>query len=257
MKILAIETSGQVCGAALVQDDQLVAEYNLQFRVTHSQILVPEMEAIREMTQLDLSTVDAIALTAGPGSFTGVRIGAATAKGLGLALEKPLIPVPTVDAIAFNLFGTDALVCPLMDARRSQVYTGIYSFDREEGSMQVLHPQCAVSVSEIAQVLNGLGKESGRSAILLGDGLPVYRQSLKELLEIPWTSAPLHLSRQRAAATAALAMSLWREKGEEAFVSADDFRPEYLRLSQAERDRLAGIDTSQVTKRPLPGKGQE
>ncbi len=249
MKILAIETSGQVCGAALAEDDQLVAEYNLQFKVTHSQILVPQMETIREMTKLDLSTIDAVALTKGPGSFTGVRIGAATAKGLGLALGKPLIPVPTVDAIAYNLFGTGALICPLMDARRSQVYTGIYTFDPACGKMKVLRGQCAVSVEEIAGALNVMGKETGKTAILLGDGAPVYAESLKTLLEIPYVFAPLHLSRQRASSTAALAMERWRAEGEEAFVSADDFRPEYLRLSQAERDRLSGIDTSQITRR--------
>ena len=105
-----------------------------------------------KMIDLDLSTVDAIAVAGGPGSFTGLRIGSATAKGLGLALKKPLISIPTVDGLAYNLCGTDKIVCPLMDARRNQVYTGIYEF--EGNALKVLEAQMAVDISEIAEKLN-------------------------------------------------------------------------------------------------------
>ena len=91
------------------------------------------------MIELNLEEVDAIAVAAGPGSFTGLRIGSATAKGLGLALDKPLIAVPTVDALAYNLYGTQGIICPLMDARRGQVYTGLYGFER--GRFEVIRPQ--------------------------------------------------------------------------------------------------------------------
>ena len=100
---------------------------------------------------MDVSECDAIAVSAGPGSFTGLRIGSATAKGIGLALNLPIIEVPTVDAIAYNLFGTDRIVCPLMDARRQQVYTGLYTFEGSE--MKVLCPQKAVSIDEILEKL--------------------------------------------------------------------------------------------------------
>ena len=163
MKILSIEASGQVAGCALVTDGVLTGEYSINFKKTHSQTLVPMLENLRHMTELDLKTLDAVALTEGPGSFTGLRIGAATAKGIGLALDLPLIPVPTVDSLAFNLFGTDALVCPLMDARRSQVYTGIYE---EKTEPACLLPACAVPVSEVVSRLNSLGRE----VIFLGDG---------------------------------------------------------------------------------------
>ena len=129
MKILALDSSGLVASVAVVEDEKLLAEYTVNYKKTHSQTLLPMLDEIGKMIDLDLSTIDAIAVAAGPGSFTGLRIGSATAKGLGLALDKPLIAVPTVDALAYNLYGTDKLVCPIMDARRSQVYTGVYAFD--------------------------------------------------------------------------------------------------------------------------------
>lgn len=266
MKLLSIETSGQVCGVALLDGDTLTADYSVQYKKTHSQSLVPMLDEIRGMCGLELSSIDAIALTGGPGSFTGIRIGAATAKGLGLALGKPLIPVPTADSLAYNLYGTEnRVICPLMDARRSQVYTGFYEFvrmenpreetAREEASQEetsraslrlhVLRPQCAVSVEEAAEALNAMGRE----VIFLGDGAPVYQERLRELMTVRHFYAPPHLARQRAASTAALAMQYYREQGESCFVDPDVFRPEYLRLSQAERERAAGIDTSQVVRR--------
>ena len=99
MKILALDSSGLVASVAVMEDDNLIAEYTMNHKKTHSQTLVPMMDEVRNMVELDLSTIDAIAVAAGPGSFTGLRIGSATAKGLGLALNKPIIPVPTVDAL--------------------------------------------------------------------------------------------------------------------------------------------------------------
>ena len=132
MKLIALDSSGMVASVAVLEDDTLIAEYTINYKKTHSQTLLPMLEEVKNMTELNLSTVDAIALAAGPGSFTGLRIGSATAKGLGFALNIPLIPIPTVDALAYNLYGTDKLVCPILDARRNQVYTGIYSFERDE-----------------------------------------------------------------------------------------------------------------------------
>lgn len=247
MKILAIEVSGQVCGVALTEDDKVTAEYNIQFKKTHSQSLMPMMDHIKTMVGMVPGEIDAIAVSMGPGSFTGVRIGAATAKGLGMVLEKPLIPVPTVDAIAYNLTGEGALVCPLMDARRDQVYTGLYAFaaEGENFEMQTVLPQCAVQIGEIIDAVN----EQGKEVIFLGDGVPVYKEKIRALTKVPYRFVPAHLSVQRAAATAALAHALYRKKGEQCFVSAESFRPEYLRLSQAERARAEGNDTSMIVHR--------
>ena len=126
MKILAFDSSGLVASVAIVENNNLIAEYTTNYKKTHSQTLLPMLEEIVKMTELDLNTIDAIAVAAGPGSFTGLRIGAATVKGLGLALEKPVISVPPCHGLAYNLWGSDKLICPIMDARRSQVYTGIY-----------------------------------------------------------------------------------------------------------------------------------
>ena len=231
MKILGIDSSGLVASVAIVEDDRLVAEYNLQYKITHSQTLLPMVEEIRNRIHLDMQTIDAIAVAAGPGSFTGLRIGAATVKGLGLALGKPIIPVPTLEGMAYNCYGTDLLVCPIMDARRNQVYTGLYIFEKEDRiRMKSVMEQTAVGFDELAAKLNVLGRE----VLFLGDGVPVFAEAMKELLQIPYHFAPAHMNRQRAASVA----TLGKEKFEQGiFEDAADHAPEYLRLSQAERER--------------------
>ena len=220
MKILAIEASGPVAGCAPLEDGTLTAEYSVQYKKKHSQSLVPMLQEMKEMVDLDLSSIDFIAVTAGPGSFTGLR----------LALDKPVLPVPTVDSLACGLYGTDRVICPLMDARRQQVYTGIY--ENKDG-LEVLEPQCVTALTEITAKLNALGKE----VIFVGDGVPVNEEALKEQMQVPYLLAPAHLNRQRAASTAVRAAQIYAEMGEAALVTADDFRPEYLRIPQAERER--------------------
>ena len=228
MKILALDSSGLVATVAVVEDDNLLAEYTVNYKKTHSQTLLPMLDTIASMIELDLDSIDAIAVAKGPGSFTGLRIGSATAKGLGLALDKPLIGVPTVDGLAYNLYGTDKLICPLMDARRSQVYTGIYEFIKEE--FHVLDAQMAVPVEEIVCRLNSYGRE----VIFLGDGVPVFSERLAELMQVPYSFAPAHMNKQRAAAVAVLALS-YAKAGK--IESAEQHMPDYLRPSQAERER--------------------
>ena len=116
MKILAIDSSSLVATVAVMQDDIMVAEYTINHKKTHSQTLLPMIDEIVRMAEICLDDIDAIAVSAGPGSFTGLRIGSATAKGLGLVWKKPLIHIPTVDAMAYNLYGTDKIICPIMDA---------------------------------------------------------------------------------------------------------------------------------------------
>ncbi len=228
MKMLALDSSGLVASVAIVEDDNLLAEYTVNYKKTHSQTLLPMLQEICRMTELDLSSIDGIAVAAGPGSFTGLRIGSATAKGLGLALDKPLVSVPTVDALAYNLWGCQDLVCPMMDARRSQVYTGVYAF--EEEGMRILLPQEPRGVEELAAYLNTLG----RPVAFLGDGVPVYRELLEEKLQVPFRFAPAPMNKQRAACVAALGLAYMREGRME---TAAAHRPVYLRPSQAERER--------------------
>ncbi|ROR21900.1 tRNA threonylcarbamoyladenosine biosynthesis protein TsaB [Mobilisporobacter senegalensis] len=227
MKILGIDSSGLVASVALVSDDIMIAEYTINYKKTHSQTLLPMLDEVVQMIGLSLDEIDAIAVAAGPGSFTGLRIGASTAKGLGMALNKPLISVPTVDGIAYNLFGTDKLICPIMDAKRNQVYTGLYEFN--EDKLHAIQEQKAISIDEIIEEINQLG----RAVIFLGDGVPVYKEQIMNKVKVPHYFAPAHLSKQRAGAVAALGAIYYSEGRIE---TAADHQPVYLRLSQAERE---------------------
>ena len=234
MRILALDRSGLVASVAVVDgsglEAQTIAEYTVNYKKTHSQTLLPMLDEVARMTELDLDSIDAIAVAAGPGSFTGLRIGSATAKGLGLALDKPLIHIPTLEGLAYNLCGTDHIVCPIMDARRGQVYTGIYEFDNDR--LIVLEDQMAVGIEELGQRLHSYD----RKVVFLGDGVPVFKEALMEQImagrEIAF--APAHLNRQRAAAVGALAIRYYREGKME---TAAEHQPDYLRVSQAERER--------------------
>ncbi|MEY8390836.1 tRNA (adenosine(37)-N6)-threonylcarbamoyltransferase complex dimerization subunit type 1 TsaB [Lachnospiraceae bacterium] len=230
MKILGLDSSGLVASVAVVEEDNLLAEYTVNYKKTHSQTLLPMLDEIVKMTELDLNTIDAIAIAGGPGSFTGLRIGSATAKGLGFVLGKPLIQVPTVEGLAYNLWGSSKLVCPLMDARRNQVYTGLYAFAQE--SLQVLIPQCAVGIDEIISRVN----ERDCPVVFLGDGVSVFRMFIEDNCQVSYSFAPAHLNKQRAAAVAALGCIYYRQGK---LQTAAQHRPDYLRLSQAERERLA------------------
>ena len=228
MRVLAIDSSGLTATVAVVEETQTVAEYTINYKKTHSQTLLPMIDEVATMLGMDLHEIDAIAVSGGPGSFTGLRIGSATAKGLGLALEKPLIHVPTVDAMAYNLWGSDALICPIMDARRKQVYTGIYRF--EEHQLMTLKEQWAAPIEELLEELN----QRGEMVTFLGDGVPVFRELIAEKLQVPYSFAPAHVNKQRAAAVAALGSIYYKEGRTE---TAMEHIPEYLRVSQAERER--------------------
>lgn len=253
MKILALDSSGLVAGVALMEDDTLVAEYSTNYKKTHSQTLLPMLDEIKKMVELDLHSIDVIAVSAGPGSFTGLRIGSATAKGLGLALGVPLAAVPTVDALAMNLYGCEKLICPMMDARRSQVYTGLYTFEKKAEAYELCAelPQCALLVQELAERINALGRE----VIFLGDGVPVYRETLAQTLKVPYSFAPASCNRQRAASVAVLG-GAYAKTGK--LVSADAFAPEYLRMSQAERERMeASVEERERLKAGIAPTGAQ
>lgn len=234
MRILAIDSSGLVATVAVVEEEneisKTIAEYTINYKKTHSQTLLPMLDEIVKMTDMNLDTIDAIAVAGGPGSFTGLRIGSATAKGLGLALKKPLIHIPTVDGLAYNLCYTDRIICPIMDARRNQVYTGIYQMDGDK--LQVLEAQMAVEIDELAKKLCTYGKP----VIFLGDGVPVHKDRLeKELMtnhDIAF--APAYMNQQRAAAVGMLGIQYYKEGKTE---TAMEHKPDYLRVSQAERER--------------------
>lgn len=238
MRVLAIDSSGMTATVAVVEDTQTIAEYTVNFKKTHSQTLLPMIDTMGKMIELDLKSIDAIAVAGGPGSFTGLRIGSATAKGLGLALEKPLIHVPTVDGLAYNLYGCQDIICPIMDARRKQVYTGMYTFARRELEesketelvLDVLEAQNASPIDELIERLN----IHGRPVVFLGDGVPVYQDVIREKMRVPFSFAPASANRQRAAVVGALGIQYYKEGK---FETAMEHQPDYLRVSQAERER--------------------
>ena len=228
MKILGLDSSGIVASVAIVEDDVLIAEYTVNYKKTHSQTLLPMLDEIAKMTEFDLNSIDAIAVAAGPGSFTGLRIGSATAKGLGLALKKPLIAIPTVEGLAYNLYDISGLICPIMDARRKQVYTGIYRFTDHQ--LKVVEDQMAVPMETVIEKLN----QYGETVTFLGDGVSVFHELIAEKMTVPYSFAPAHVNKQRAAAVAALGEIYYRQGKTE---TAMEHVPDYLRVSQAERER--------------------
>lgn len=230
MKILGIDSSGLVATVALQCDDLLVGEYTIHNKKTHSQTLLPMIRDMLEMAEVEVEELDAIAVAAGPGSFTGLRIGAATAKGLGQALGIPLVAVPTLEALAYNLAGADAFVCPMMDARRNQAYYGIY--DVSGAVPKVVVEQEAAPVETVIRQVNHIGRET----IFIGDGVPVFAEQLAAGLQLPYRLGADSVRYQRASSVAALGKK-YREQGRQ--VPAAEFAPIYLRLSQAERERLS------------------
>ena len=214
----------------------MTAEYTVNLKKTHSQTLMPMVDTVLKQLGTGLEEIDAIAVSSGPGSFTGLRIGAASAKGLAMALNKPVISVPTLEALAYDLYGFRGLVVPIMDARRAQVYTGIYEFG-PRNELLTLMEGSAMAFSELMEKLNSLGKE----VCFLGDGVPVFREYIENNADIPVSFAPNHLSHQRAGAVGALAMKYYREGKA---CPAAEMRPVYLRKSQAEREREKRLNDS-------------
>ena len=229
MKMLVLESSGLVASVALMEEDKMVCEFTMNHKKTHSQTLLPMVDEMVKITGYDIKELDAIAISKGPGSFTGLRIGSATAKGLSQALDIPVVAVSSLEGLAANLYGTGDIICPIMDARRSQVYTGLFQYEGER--LVAKMEDTAIAVAELIDILN----KKGEPVIFLGDGVPVYEKVLKEGLTVPYRFAPAHMNRQRAGAVGILAVQYYKEGKVE---TSRDHKPEYLRKSQAERELL-------------------
>ena len=238
MKILGIDSSGMVASVAIVQDDVIIAEYTMNHKKTHSETLLPMIDEIVKTSETKLEELDAIAIAAGPGSFTGLRIGAATAKGLAMAVDKPIIPIKTCEGLAYNMWGAEGLVCPIIDARRNQVYTGLY---RVKGNVEVILEQQPMDIHELIEYINNYSKQREASeggpaegVTFLGDGVAIYQDVIWKEIDMPCQMAPAMMNRQRGASIASYGELLYKEGK---YINADDFAPEYLRKSQAERVR--------------------
>lgn len=228
MLILAFETSAKAASVALLQDGLLLGEYYQNNGQTHSRTVMKLAQDLLTNCDLSPSDVDYVAWANGPGSFTGIRIGAAAAKGFCWGGEKEALPVSTLEAMAYAC-GEDGIVCACMDARRQQVYNAIFA--RKDGSVRRLSEDRAISVEDLSSELNAIGEK----ILLVGDGAKLCYTMLHEKLP-QLILAPEHTRQQRACGVALAAQALFSDGGA---VSAHGVAPTYLRLSQAERERLA------------------
>ena len=231
MKILSLETSAKSASAAVVEDGNVLASCFQCTGLTHSRTLMPMVEAMLKNAELTLSQMDALAVAAGPGSFTGLRIGVSALKGLAWAADKPCLGVSTLEAMAHNLAHMDALLICAMDARRHQIYNAI--FEARGGSLTRLCPDRAIALEEVREELRG----DNRRKIVLGDGALLCYDDLSKN-GISCELAPAALRWQNAVGVA-LAAQVAYARGEAC--TAQALRPVYLRISQAERERSARL----------------
>ncbi len=238
MKVLAVDTSSMVAAAAVLENDRLLGEYILNHKKTHSQKLMPMIERLMKDLELNPRDIDVYAASVGPGSFTGLRIGVTTIKSIAYAAEKPVVSVPTLDALAYNIPETDALVCPILDARNNQVYTAIY---KKEGNLIKITEYMGVHISELVQLLKG----KNQRVVFLGDAVPIHQEFLKQELGAQCSLAPANLSLQKASSVACLAL---QKASVGQLEDCFDMVPFYLRKSQAEREYDKKLCTASCEK---------
>ena len=231
MMILGIESASLTASAALLSEKGLIGEFTVNFHKPHSETLLPMIDSLFSIAGTSLSEVDVIAVSEGPGSFTGLRIGASLAKGLAFGAGKQIVPVPTIDAMAYGTGVSDKVLCPLMDARRNEVYGGICL---DDGGFRVLMPAAALPLESYAGQAAAFADAFGKGILFLGDGLTVHEEALRKLLPEA-KIAPPTIRFQKAGNVAALGMKLFAEGKA---VEPEAFSPVYLRMSQAERERL-------------------
>ena len=233
MLILAFETSAKAASAALVEEGKMLAEAYQNTGLTHSQTLLVMAQNLLEQCGKTPADVDVAAVAAGPGSFTGVRIGVAAAKGFAWGREIPCYGVSTLEAMALSFGGYQGYVCPCMDARRSQVYNALFYVNH--GTLERKTPDRAISLADLGEELENL-KEP---IFLVGDGAELCYTTLLERLP-RLTLLPEHLRQQRASGAA---LAAWEKIGRGERGDAGSLTPNYLRLSQAERARLEKTKT--------------
>ena len=223
MKIFAVDTSSAVASAAIVDGDKLLCEFTLNNGLTHSQTLMPMVKEVFEKSGLSVADIDLFAVCAGPGSFTGLRIGVTTVKGLAHAVNKPVVGVNTLEAMCYNLPFCPFVIAPIMDARRGEVYNGFY--EMKDGKAVELTPPRAIPLTKCLDQI----RQMGRKAVFLGDAVPVFKNVLETDLKDLAVFAPQGANMQRASSVAEAAKYKTPQK-------YGELVPEYFRKSQAERE---------------------
>lgn len=226
MKVLAIDTSSIVATVAIMDDQKLICEYTVNHKKTHSQKLMPLIDEVLKSCELKINDIDLFAVSIGPGSFTGLRIGVATIKAFAHALNKPLIGISTLDALALNGSYFNGIICPIIDGNGDQVYTSLYKW--ENNNIKIQSDYLAISIYELIDIL----KEKNEQVIFVGDGVNVFKDIIKEKMSNLSQFGMQYNLLNKASFVAQLAI----EKYNSGYV--DDYMtltPIYLRKSQAER----------------------
>lgn len=228
MKILAIESAATVAAVALVEENKVVCDYTMNDKKTHSQTIMPMIDAMKKQLNLDLKTLDAIAVSSGPGSYTGLRIGSATAKGLAHVLDIPIVGVSTIESMAHNIDVTDAIICPMLDARRQHVFAGAYHY--VDGKLENMEEIEQWSVVDLVKKLDGYN----RKVVFLGDGYTAHEILIRDNMD----ETMVRVARPseflpRAVNTGLIAIDRLKAGKTEDYMT---HQPNYYRLSQAERE---------------------
>ncbi len=239
MKVLAVDTSSIVATAAIIDEDKLIGEFILNHKKTHSQKIMPIIKELLQSAEIKVEDIDVYAVTNGPGSFTGLRIGVATIKGLAHATQKPVIGISALEGLAFNIPFAPYSIYPIMDARREQVYNAVYKWD--DNRLIMIEQPRALSL----ELLIGEIKKKGEKVVFNGDGIQSFSDMLKVRLGDLCNFAPLSCRMQRASSVAELALIKARKGKIENYM---DLAPFYLRKSQAEREYEKKSDSNYELK---------
>ena len=226
MKILSLDSSTESASVALLDKDKVLGELTFNYKKQHSVILMPMIDALLKNLDLTINDVDGFAVSKGPGSFTGLRIGTAVIKGLCQGTKKPFIGISTLDSLAYNMAFTDGLICPIIDALRDNVYTALYTF--ENGNLKVYKEKSIMHIDELINTI----KEENKNVCFVGDGVFKFREKLKQNL-YSCSFAPSNLNHARASSLGELGYMLLSKGLCDNLYS---FAPIYLRKSQAERE---------------------
>ncbi len=226
MKILSLDSATESATCAILDDNRILGEIIFNYKKQHSLILMPMIDELFKNTDMSINDIDAFVASKGPGSFTGLRIGMATIKGLSQGTKKPFVTLSTLDSLAYNLAYTDGIICPILDALRDNVYTALYTF--KDCQLIRISEYMNISLNELVTML----KEKNSSISFVGDGVPKFKERLLE--HLPKASfAPAHLNLAKASSLGELGLKLLSNGIEDDIYASV---PIYLRKPQAERE---------------------
>lgn len=234
MKILALDSTAKTASISICEDEKLITIYSVTAGLNHSETLLPMIENALKTAQMKIDDIDMFAISDGPGSFTGVRIGVSLLKGLAFGKEKLCVGVSTLESLAYNMKGFSGLICPVMDARRDQVYNALFECDGEK--ITRLCEDRAIALSDLDAELSNW---EGSAIYLCGDGYDVATRALQTNV----SDTPILLREQNAYSVAQAALKKYTENKEQVFTDRT-LKPQYLRVPQAERERLERLNNN-------------